>query len=107
MPSVGAVLASCNMSSTSGAIQEREGGGMAPNSLVKATCISKQYLSLGWPDGGLQVGNHDGKWEGELSASSDPCRSLHLGLALPFGHLPEGWLQAFYQLGHSIWQPLT
>ena len=36
-----------------------------------------------------------------------PVGPLHLGLALPFGHLPEGWLQAFDQLGHTIWQPLT
>ena len=49
---------------------------MAPNSLVKVTRISKQYLPLGWPDGGLQAEDHDGKWEGELSASSDPCRSF-------------------------------
>ena len=30
---------------------------------------------------------------------------LHFGLALPPGHPPEGRLQTFYQLGHSIWQP--
>ena len=49
---------------------------MAPNSSVKVTRISKQYLALGWPDGGLQAGDHDGEWEGELSASSDPRRSF-------------------------------
>ena len=32
-----------------------------------------------------------------------PVGPMHLGLALPLGHLPEGWLQMFYQLGHSIW----
>ena len=76
MASVSPVLTSHSMSSTSGAIQEWEAGGMAPNSLVKVTCISKQYLTLGWPDGGLWAGDHDGEWEGELSASSDPHRSF-------------------------------
>ena len=36
-----------------------------------------------------------------------PIGPLCLGLALPFGHLPEGWLQAFHLLGHSIRQQLT
>ena len=34
-----------------------------------------------------------------------PVGPLHFGLALPHGHPPEGWLQIFYQLGCSIWQP--
>ena len=33
-----------------------------------------------------------------------PIGPLHFGLALLHGHLPEGWLQMFYQPGHSIWQ---
>ena len=49
---------------------------MAPNSSVKVPHISKQYLTLGWPDGGLHAGDHDGEWEDELSSSSDPCRSF-------------------------------
>ena len=28
-----------------------------------------------------------------------PVDPLHFGLALLCGHLPEGWLQMFYQLG--------
>ena len=34
-----------------------------------------------------------------------PVGPLHFELALLYGHLPEGWLQMFYQLGHLIWQP--
>ena len=49
---------------------------MIPNSSVKVTHISKQYLTLGWPDGGLWAGDHDGKQEGELSSSSDLHRSF-------------------------------
>ena len=49
---------------------------MAPNSSVKVAHNSKQYLTLGWPDGGLWAGDHDGEQEGELSASSDPHRSF-------------------------------
>ena len=49
---------------------------MAPNFSVKVTHISKQYFALGWPDGGLWAGDHDGEWEGELSSSSGPHRSF-------------------------------
>ena len=49
---------------------------MAPNSSIKVTHISKQYLTLGWLDGGLWAGDHDGEQEGELSSSSDLHRSF-------------------------------
>ena len=69
-------MAPCNISSTSGAVQEWEGGGMDPSSSVKVTCISKQYFMLGQLDGGLLAGDHNSKQEGELSSSSDSHRSF-------------------------------
>ena len=79
---------------------------MAPNSSINVTHISKQYFVLGQLDGSLQAGDQEGEWEGELSSSSGSCRFFaHFGSALLHGHLPEGWLQMFYQLGHLIWQP--
>ena len=36
-----------------------------------------------------------------------PVGPLRFGLAHPYGHSSGGWLQTFYQLGHSIWQPWT
>ena len=65
---------------------------MAPNSSVKVTCISKQYFVLGQLDGSLQS-TASGK--GNYHLPLTPIGSLHLGLALPFGHSPEGWLQIF------------
>ena len=72
------VLASCSISSARGTIQECDHGGTALNSSVKVTCISKQCFILGWLDGGLWAGDHDGKWEGELSDASSSCRSFAL-----------------------------
>ena len=43
---------------------------MVPNSSVNVTHISKQYFVLGQLDSGLQTGDQDGSWEGELSSSS-------------------------------------
>ena len=59
--SVSPILALHSMSSTRGAIQEWEGGGMAPNSSVKVTHISKQYFVLGQLDGCLWAGDQDGE----------------------------------------------
>ena len=70
------VLASCSMSSTNGAVQEWEGGGITPSSSVNITLISKQYFILGQPDGSLWAGDEDGKWVGELSSSSSSHRSF-------------------------------
>ena len=50
--------------------------GVWPQVFCQSYCISKQYLELGWPDGGLQAGDHSGEWEGELSSSSDSHRSF-------------------------------
>ena len=61
-----------------GAIQEWEGGGTAPNSSFKVTCISKQYFILGQLDSGLQAGDQDSKWEGELFNASSSHRSFTL-----------------------------
>ena len=63
---------------TSGGHPRMRGGGMAPNSSVNVTHISKQYFILGWPDGSLQAGDQDSKWKGELSSSSGSCRSFTL-----------------------------
>ena len=75
---VSPVLASCSISSTRGAIQEWNGGGITPNSFVKVTHMSKQYFILGWLDGSLRAGDLDGKWEGGLSDTSSSHRSFTL-----------------------------
>ena len=80
---------------------------MAPNSSVNVTHISRQYFILRQPDSGLWAGDQDSKWEGELSSFSGSHRSFAHWLVLLHDHLPEGWLQTFYQLGCSIWQPYT
>ena len=59
-----------------GAIQEWEGEGIAPNSSVNVTCISRQYFILRQPDSSLWAGDQDGKWKGELSSSSGSHRSF-------------------------------
>ena len=46
-------------------------GDTAPNSFVNVTCISRQYLVLWQPEGGLLAREQDGKWEGELPKASD------------------------------------
>ena len=61
-----------------GAIQEWEGGGIAPNSSVKVTHISKQCFILRWLDSGHLARDQDGKWEGELSDASGSHRSFAL-----------------------------
>ena len=71
---------------------------MAPNSSVKVTHISKQYLTLGSLDGGLWQGTMMVSRKGNYLLPLTPIGPSCLGLALPFGHPPEGWLQAFYQL---------
>ena len=74
---------------------------MAPSSSVKVTCISKQYFILGcsWTAAsGLGTTMASGK--GNYHLPLTPVGPLHLVSALPFGHLPEGWLQTFPQQGH-------
>ena len=44
-------------------------------------------------------------WEGNCPLLPSPAGPLLLGLAFLPGHLPEGWLQTFCHLSHSIWQP--
>ena len=61
-----------------GAIQEWEGGGIAPNFSVKVTHISKHYFVLGQLDGGLWAGDQDSKQEGNLSNASSSHRSFAL-----------------------------
>ena len=56
--SVSPALASRNISSTTGAVQACEGGGMSPPSSVKVTHISKQCFVLRWPNGGLWTGDN-------------------------------------------------
>ena len=43
----------------------------APNSLVNIICILRQYLILGWPEGGLLARDQDGELEEELPKASD------------------------------------
>ena len=79
---------------------------MAPNSSVSITHISKQYFVLGQPDSSLWAGDQEGKWKWELSSSSGSCRSFALWVGTSaWPSALEGWLQMFYQLVHSIWQP--
>ena len=78
---------------------------MTPNSSIYVTHISKQYFVLGKLDSSLWAGDQDGEQEGELSSSSGSHRSFALWVGTSACHPPEGWLQTFYQLGHSIWQP--
>ena len=75
-----------------------------------------QLKSLVFPNsishwGGMMVASGQGTMmvsrKGNYLLPLTPVGPLCLGLALLFGHLHEGWLQAFYQLGHSIWQLLT
>ena len=44
---------------------------------------------------------------GKYPLLPSPANLLLLGLAFPPGHLPEGWLQTYYHLHHSFWQPST
>ena len=55
-------LPSQSMSSTTGACQVCGGGGVVPTSLVKITCISKQYHISGWSGAGFLT---TGDWDGE------------------------------------------
>ena len=73
--SVHQALASCSISSTTGAIQACGGGGTSPNSSVKVTHISKQCFVLRQPNGGLRTGDHIGELGGEPSSSSVSCWS--------------------------------
>ena len=47
------------------------GGDTAPNYSVNVTCISRQYLVLGQPEGSLLAGDQECEWEGELPEASD------------------------------------
>ena len=52
--------------------------GTAPISLVKAMCISKQCLMLGWSGDGLRARDKDGKWERGLQDTPIPLVSFQL-----------------------------
>ena len=73
--SVSPALASCSISSTTGAIQACGGGGMTPNSSFKVTHISKQCFVLRQPNGSLWTGDHVGELGGEPPSSSISCWS--------------------------------
>ena len=72
-----------------GAIQEWESGGMAPNSSVNVTCISRQCFVLQQLDGSLLAGDEDGEQEGELPKASDYHRSFALWDGMSAG--PSIW----------------
>ena len=61
-----------------------------PNSPVKVTCIARQCFILRQPNGSLWMGDHIGKWRGELSLLPSPIGLPLLGLAFPFGNPPKG-----------------
>ena len=46
-------------------------------------------------------------WEGNHPLLPSPVSLLPPGLAFPFGHPPEDWLQMFCHLSCLIWQPWT
>ena len=54
------------------------GWGHCPNSSVNFTCISRQCFVLGPLDSGLETGDQDGKWEGELANASNSHGSFVL-----------------------------
>ena len=90
------ILAQRSTSSTKGAVQAWGSGGTAPVTLVNVTCISRQYLVLGWLGGGLLVGDQDGEQEGELPNAPISLGSFQLWDGM------STW-PSFWRLAPDIW----
>ena len=84
------------MSSTTGTIQVWGGGGSTPPSLVKVTCIPRQYQVSGPPGDGCLSGDWDGEWEGAL-----PDASISFRPFWPLGDV--GVWPSIWRLVPDIW----
>ena len=100
------------MSSTTGACQACEGGGVTLPPSVEVTCISKQYQDTGQSGVGFLAGDWDGECNGVLPNASGSSGSFQ-----PTGGVrvwpsvciltPGFWPSRSLYLAAMIWQPLT